>query len=304
MTEPQADLAERWPDLDDLALLVLVERSGSIGQAAAALGLSQPSVSRRMAALERRLRVVLLHRSPRGTTLTPAGRVVVDWAAGLLEAAGRFNRSVQTLHDQHSVTVRVAVSMTIAEYHAPGWVARLDQVAPDAVVNLIVHNSTEVADLVESGGADIGFVESPSVRRTLRRKRVAWDRLAVAVTPEHPWTRRRRAPTAEEFAQTRLLIREPGSGTRETVLDGLGKLGLTLAAERVMGSNAALKSAALAGLGPVVLSAVALEGELDSGRLREVEIEDLELRRPLSAVWRRGEPLADGPAALLRVASG
>lgn len=146
----------------DLRVLVLVAQTGSIGQAALELGLSQPSVSRRMAGLERALRVPLLTRSPRGTTLTPAGRVVVDWASTLLSAAEQFTRSVTTLHDQQAVTVRAAVSMTIAEHHAPGWVARVGQHAPDAVVSLMVHNSREVAELVESGDADIGFVESPT----------------------------------------------------------------------------------------------------------------------------------------------
>jgi DNA-binding transcriptional LysR family regulator len=172
------------PDLEDLAVLVLVARTGSIGRAAEELRLSQPSVSRRMAALEKRLRVRLLHRSPRGTTLTPAGQLVVDWAAGLLDAADEFTRSVQALREKGSRAVRAAVSMTIAEHHAPGWVARLH---PDTSVSLLVHNSTEVAELVEAGTAEVGFVESPTVRRSLGRRRVGWDELAIAVPPSHPW---------------------------------------------------------------------------------------------------------------------
>lgn len=287
----------------DLRVLVLVAQTGSIGQAALELGLSQPSVSRRMAGLERALRVPLLTRSPRGTTLTPAGRVVVDWASTLLSAAEQFTRSVTTLHDQQAVTVRAAVSMTIAEHHAPGWVARVGQHAPDAVVSLMVHNSREVAELVESGDADIGFVESPTVRTSLRRRRLGWDELVVAVSPEHEWARRRRPLSADELAAARLLVREPGSGTRETIETALADEGLEMSAGLVMGSNAALRAAALSGMGPVVLSAVALAGELGSGRLVRVPVPGLRLRRPLTAVWRRDEVLPDGVAALLRSAS-
>lgn len=293
----------RTPDLEDLSLFVLVARVGSIGQAAAQLGLTQPSVSRRMAALERSLRVTLLHRSPRGTTLTPSGRVVVDWASGLLEAAEQFTRSVAALHEQQSVTVRAAVSMTIAEHHAPGWVAGLDRSVPGAVVSLMVHNSTDVAELVETGAADIGFLESPTVRRSLHRRRIGWDRLAVAVAPGHAWARRRKPLGPKELAGARVLVREPGSGTRETVESALAAEGLELTAGVVMGSNAALKSAALAGMGPVVLSEVALAGELQTGRLVVVPVEGLSMRRPLSAVWRRDEPLRQGAAALLDVAT-
>lgn len=291
------------PDLEDLSVLVLVARTGSIGQAAAELGLSQPSVSRRMAGLERHLRVSLLTRSPRGTMLTPTGRVVVDWAATLLRAAEGFGRSVTTLHDQQAVTVRAAVSMTIAEHHAPGWVARVHQHAPDAVVSLMVHNSREVGQLVESGAADIGFLESPTVRPALHRRRIAWDELVVAVAPDHPWAGRRRPLPVAELSAARLLVREPGSGTRETIETALGRIGLEMTEGQMMGSNAALRAAASSGMGPVVLSEVALADELESGRLVRVQVADLRLRRPLTAVWRRDEALPDGVAAMLRVAS-
>ncbi len=289
------------PDLADLDLLLLVAHEGSIGRAAAELRMSQPTVSRRLAALEARLRVQLLHRSRRGTTLTPAGRVVVDWAATLLSAADDFSRSVGALQEQAAAAVRAAVSMTIAEHHAPGWVARLHRSSPEYVVSLLVRNSTEVADLVESGAVDIGFLESPTVRPGLHRRRIGWDVLAVAVSPSHPWAKRPEL-TAKELAATPLLLREPGSGTRETVERALKRTGAEVTLGLVMASNTALRSAAIAGIGPVVLSELALHGELASGELVRVDVGDLPLRRPLTAVWRRTEKPSAGAAALLAVA--
>jgi DNA-binding transcriptional LysR family regulator len=295
-------MTARRPDLDDLAVLVQVAKVGSIGQVAAQLGMSQPSVSRRMTALEKFLRVSLLQRTRRGTTLTPTGRVVVDWASTLLAAADDFTRSVQTLRDQRAVAVRAAVSMTIAEHYAPGWLATLHSRSPESVVSLMVHNSTEVAELVETGAADVGFLESPTVRRTLHRRRIGWDKLTVAVPPDHEWAGRRRPVTAKELAGAPLLVREPGSGTRETVDTALKREGLELSPGLVMASNTALKSAALAGMGPVVLSDLALASELEHGQLVQVRLSDLTLRRPLSAVWRRDEPLSPSAASLLEVA--
>ncbi|HET7355769.1 MAG TPA: LysR family transcriptional regulator [Nocardioidaceae bacterium] len=285
------------PDLEDLAVLALVARTGSIGRAAEQLQLSQPSVSRRMGNLEKRLRVRLLRRSPRGTTLTPAGQLVVDWAAGLLDAADEFTRSVEALRQRGSRAVRAAVSMTIAEHHAPGWVARLH---PDTSVSLLVRNSTEVADLVEAGTAEVGFVESPTVRRRLTRRRVGWDELAIAVHPSHPWASGVSLAPAD-VAGTPLLVREEGSGTRGTLERALRRHGLALTVAMAMASNTALKSAALAGMGPVVLSELAVSGELAAGALVRVQVRDLPLRRPLTAVWRRDEPLSEGAAALVAV---
>lgn len=296
-------MTARQPDLDDLAVLVRVAKAGSIGQVALELGLSQPSVSRRMTGLEKSLRVPLLHRTRRGTNLTPAGQVVVDWASTLLAAADDFTRSVDTLRNRTAGAVRAAVSMTIAEHHAPSWMARLNNRTPESAVSLLVHNSTDVAGLVESGAADVGFLESPSVRRTLHRRRIGWDQLAVAVLPDHPWAKRKRPISAKELATARLLVREPGSGTRETIESALARAGLDLSPGPVMASNTALKSAALAGMGPVVLSDLTLATEIATGQLVRVRVLDLPLRRPLSAVWRREETLSPAAVALLEVAA-
>lgn len=289
------------PDLDDLSVLVLVAKAGSIGQAASQLGLTQPSVSRRMAALERSLGVVLLHRTRRGSSLTPAGRVVVDWASTLLAAADDFSRSVATLRGERDESIRVAVSMTIAEHHAPGWVAKLAARAPRVRVSLSVTNSTEVADRVENREADVGFLESPTIRDSLDRRRFAWDELVVAVAPTHPWAGLGRPLRAAELAESRLLVREPGSGTRETLEHAFASSGLTLQADVEMASNTALRSAAIAGIGPVVLSAAALESDLTAGRLVAVPLEDLPLRRPLSAVWRPDVAMNSGLRSFLEV---
>jgi DNA-binding transcriptional LysR family regulator len=289
-------------DLEDLQLLVDVARHGSIGGAAAERGLTQPWVSRRMTRLETRLGVPLLARSRRGTTLTPGGQAVVGWAASLLAAADDFTRSVRTLRENRRVAIRAAVSLTIAEHIAPGWLSHLHDHHPELQVSLVVQNSTEVAALVEEGEADLGFVESLRVRESLERRTFATDRLVVAVVPGHPWADRATPLTPDELAASFLLVREPGSGTRETLEQALESRGLDLSDSMVMGSNAALREAAVSGVGPVVLSTRTLDSDLSAGRLVEVPVDDLELERPLSVVWRRGARVNDAMRPLLDAA--
>lgn len=292
------------PDLDDLALLVLVAETGSIGRAAARRGAAQPSVSRRMAALERSLGVHVLQRTPRGSSLTPAGRALVDWAIVLLSAAEDFSRSVSTLRAGAggvggAGSVLAGVSMTLAEHRAPAWIAQLRRTsgAPVPTVSFTVANSTEVSASVENGDLEIGFMESPTVRVALRTSTFGVDRLTVAVAPEHPWARR--APDLDEFATTPLLVREVGSGTRETLEQALHECGLHLRPTLEMASNTALRAAAVAGLGPVVLSELAVTAEVSEGRLVPVAIPGLDLGRPFTAAWRRRGGLSPGARALL-----
>lgn len=290
------------PDLDSLRLLVDVGELGSLGQAARASGIAQPSASKRMAQLERRLGLPLLERTPRGSTLTAEGKMVAGWAAQVLAAAEELVRAAEAVRHGAAAHLRVAASMTVAEYLVPRWLGEFQDRQPGVPVGLDVVNSADVAARVLAGEVELGFVEGPSVPAGLDSRVVGTDRLVVVVAPGHPWTRRRTALRGAELAATPLVVREPGSGTRETLdvaFAGLHQANPLLE----LGSNSAVKGAAQAGAAPAVLSRYAVEAEVATGRLVEVPLTGLNLVRNLRAVWRRGRPLTPPAATLLSVAT-
>lgn len=298
------------PDLESLRLLVAVGELGSLGQAARAAGIAQPSASKRVAVLERRLRLPLLDRGPRGSALTAQGKLVADWAAKVLDAADELMRGATALREHRQASLRVAASLTVAEYLMPRWLHefQLDEVQVDqghVQAGLRVANSAEVIHLVGDGEVELGFVEGPEVPESLTARTVATDRLAVVVAAGHPWTRRGRPLRAVELAGTPLVVREAGSGTRDTLDRAVHAAGLELSAPHLeLGSTAAVKGAVAAGSAPAVLSAFAVEIELMAGRLVEVPVaDDLDLTRELRAVWPRGRRLLGPAAALLRIAA-
>lgn len=291
------------PELRLLELLVAVEETGSLGQAAARFGISQPSASGRMRTLERRLGVVLVERSPTGSRLTPAGRVVTDWARTVLDAATALVEGTAALRAQQEHKLRIIASLTIAEHLVPGWLLSLRERVPGLAVGLAVANSNQVVERVRAGEADLGFVEGPGVPRDLRRATVGRDRLVVAVAPGHPWARRRRPVGAAELAGTPLLLREPGSGTRETLDRALAAHQGPATPLLELGAGGALRVAARSGTGPAVLSRLAVAEDLAAGHLVEVRLaEDLDLGRTLRAVWPASTRLNEAAAALLEVA--
>jgi DNA-binding transcriptional LysR family regulator len=289
------------PDLESLRLLVQVAELGSVGKAARATGIAQPSATKRLSALERKARLPLLVRGPQGSALTDDGKLVVAWAVKLLAAADEFQTSLGALRSNRAATLRIAASMTIAEALLPRWLHDLRRVSPSVHVGLTVTNSTEVARLVLSGAdVDLGFVEGPGVLEGLASRVVGTDELIVVVTPAHPWARRRRALTAPELAATPLVVREEGSGTRET-LDRVLARHDPVTPQLALGSNAAVKGAAVAGIAPAVLSRHAVEAELAAGSLVAVEVTDLRLERRLRAVWPKGLRVTGPAATLLQV---
>ncbi len=287
-----------WPDLSALELLVSISERGGLGAGARAVGVAQPNASRMVARLERDSGVPLLQRSSRGSTLTPQGAVVVDWARTVLNAAEDLLVGVEALRDQGVATLPMAASMTIAEYLLPGWLAEFRSVAPDVRVALEVTNSAHVIDGVRAGTYRLGFIESSAPPKDLHRVQVGADELVVVVPPGHRWAHRRRPLTALELAETPLVLRESGSGTRAALEASLqvvvGDLPLTPPALS-LSSNAAVRTAVLSGAGPGVLSRHAVAGSLDRADLHQVPVHGLDLRRRLHALWN-GQRRLDGPA--------
>ena len=288
--------------LAGLEVLVAADAHGSISGAARALGLSQPSASASLKRLERLLGLELLSRGTRGVHLTDAGRAAATWAREVLDASDSFERGVTALRDAPAPRVRLAASMTIAEYLAPRWLAQLTHDQDRADVELVVRNSHDVMDLVLSGGADLGFVEGTSVRRGLRSRTIVRDSLVVVVGPDHRWAHRRgRRATLAELVSAPMVVREAGSGTREILERALRDAGTSLPSHLPhLGSTSALKTTVQYSDAVTVLSQLAVEDDLARGSLVQVDVPGLALGRSLRMVWKDG---ADMPASVRSIAA-
>ncbi len=291
------------PDLGALDLLVRVAESGSLGAAARQVGIAQPNASRAIGRLERQLGVVLLTRGPRGSRLTTEGSVVVEWAREALAGVDRVVVGARSLAAQRTPHLRVTASLTIAEYLAPEWLSRLRQRHPDLRVSLTVGNSSEAIAQVVGGRVEVGFVETPTAPRAVSSTTVATDTLVVVVGADHAWAGRRRPVGAEELSAADLVVRESGSGTRETLTRALARAGVELGESHLeLASTAAVKAAAAAGHSPAVLSNLAVGSELRTGVLVEVPTEGLDLTRQLRAVWPTSVRPTGAAADLVRLA--
>lgn len=284
--------------LRSMELLLAIAERGSIGEAANALELSQPTVSANLRAIENRLKLTLVERSPRGSRLTAAGEAVTGWAREVLGASDRFEMSVAALREEGKSQLRVSASLTIAEYLVPRWLASLQSDAPDVVVALRVCNSEDVAQDVLSGATQLGFVEGLSMPPGLGERVIGHDQLAVVVASSHPWAQRQQPVGLDELLSARLVLRESGSGTREIFDHAVALHGHTAQPAFELGSTAAIKTALQTSDCVAVLSTLAVQAEIDRGQLTPIAVDGLDLRRVLRLIWPAGHRL-DGPAANL-----
>ena len=290
------------PDLTALELLGSVAELGSLGRAASHHHLSQPAVSMRMTQLEQRLGLTLLVRDPSGTHLTAAGEQMMTSCRRVLAEVERMMATAEALRATQQLRLRVAASLTVAEHLVPTWLGTLSSEFPQLAFALDVTNSAGVVTQVEHGLVDIGFVEGePDRLAGVESEVMGTDRLVVVVSAQHPWARRTTPLSGAELASTEIIVREPGSGTREILEAALAPFG-GLRSRLALGATASILGAVRRGDGPAVLSELAIAQDVEAGRLVTVDVPDLDLTRSFRAIWLIEPSLAPLARRLLAIA--
>lgn len=180
--------------------------AGSFTDAAIALHTSQASVSRTVAALERRIGDPLLLRVSRGCELTPTGRRVLPHVHRLLAEADRFTDAVAARHG----VLRLGYAWAALGARTPllqhGW----DERHPDRELRLIRHNSPTAG--LQEGACDVAVVRRPVSGGRFDSVVVGLERRVVAFASDDVQWARRRSVRMAEIAERTVVI-DPRTGT-------------------------------------------------------------------------------------------
>jgi len=284
-----------------LRLLAAVIDSGGFTRAAAALDLSQPAVSHQLRALAGAIGTPVVEVIGRRVRLTQAGELLYDHAKRILAEFEAAGSGLDELRGLKRGRLRVAGDTTVGIYVLPDLLGAFRQAHPSIEVQLAVDNRQGVYRRLVAGEVD--FVVSgrrwddPSIALVVRPF-LANELIAIA-SVHHPLAGRESVTLAELAAQP-FIVREPGSGTRETAEEALRAAGLSVRPVMELASNGAIKRAVARDLGVAILSRYATALEIQIGHLAELSVESFPLRRQWHLVYARDKRLGPVDEAFLR----
>jgi DNA-binding transcriptional LysR family regulator len=179
-------------DWDDLRLVLAIAEHGTLSAAAAHLGISHPTLSRRLQRIERRLGTRLFERTPSSLRLTAAGEEMRQLAQRLRDDIAALERRIGGLDNGLAGPVRLTAPDAVAEYLLPGILAEICKEHAGLTIDLVVSN--EVLSLAQRS-ADIALRITKHPTETLRGRRVGTVAMAV-------YAARTLAPSAPREALT------------------------------------------------------------------------------------------------------
>jgi DNA-binding transcriptional LysR family regulator len=285
---------ERSITLRQLRIFTSVIEHRSFTRAAEALSLTQPAVTHQMQALARAVGRPLLDPGSRAPVLTAVGQALHERAGRILAMVGDAQDAMDDVVELRAGRVHVAGDTTVGIYVLPDAMAAFHREHAGVALRLDVVNRAQVRELLLEGVADVGIIGTLWDDDVLAAEPFLQNSLMCFCAPGHPLAYREPLQPVD-LLDGPLLLREPGSGTRESAERILRSAGAEPVAAMEMASNGALKRAVAGGLGVTVLSTYAVRLELQLGLLRPLRVSGFPVERMWHVTWARERLLS--PAA-------
>ena len=264
-----------------LRMFSTVVRSGSFSKAAEILSVSQPAISKGVRDFELQVGCRLLNRSPKGVVPTPEGLALSQHAETLFAVERAAEEELSALRGLHNGSLRIGASTTIATYIIPRYLGAFHRAYPGVDLHLISANTRDIADQMVRQDIDIGLVEGPVDDKSLTATPWRTDVMRLIAAPDHPFATAPGPIDPKQIESEVLIMREPGSGSREVVTQALAAHGIEPARTLEIGSTAAIKQVVAAGLGISIVSVVSVKDQVQLGRLKVLAVRDMTIERTL-----------------------
>ena len=209
---------EYRPTVAQLRTFVTIAEHGHFGTAASHLGISQPSLSQALAALEAGLGVQLIERSTRKVIVTPVGRGLLPFAQATLESLETFVSHARGAHGGLVGSMAIGMIPTVAPYILPGVLHSVNDVAPELEPRIVEEKSPLLIDALRQGKIDVAVLGMPGEGGGLNTVDLYTEEFVLVVPEGHPLAGRKDL-AVDELKDVDLLLLDDGHCLRDQILE-------------------------------------------------------------------------------------
>ncbi len=280
-------------EIKDLKAFITVAEYASFSLAANHLHLTQPAISKRIAALERELGARLLDRIGKRVFLTEAGSALIPNAKKILSDVDETRKMITSLSDEVGGRLSIATSHHIGLHRLPTVLRAYTNKYPNVDLDIQFMDSEAGCEEVARGSVDLAIVTLPSPSPANLVLNTIWnDPLDIVVGHDHPLLQKREV-NLEELVSFPTILPPQGTYTRTLIIKPFQERQLTLDIKLETNYLETIKMMVAIGLGWSALPQTMITEDL-----HRVPVTDLRLKRTLGIVQHRSRTLSNAARAL------
>ncbi len=281
----------RYATLRQLQIFEASVRLSSFTRAAEELFVTQPTVSMQIKKLSDALGLPLFEQVGRNVRPTEIGSELYESCRRIFENLANLEMKVSDHKGMKRGRLRLGV-VTTAKHFVPEVLGDFCRVYPGIDVALKVSNRDRIIERLYAYEDDLYIMgQAPGDGMEIESYPFAPNPLVLIAPKNHPLVGEKNIPLSR-IAEEPLILREPGSGIRDTVLREFSRLGLQPKVRMELGSNEAIKHSVVGGLGLSVLSLHTLSLEGPDGPVALLDVEGFPIMRQWYLVFPKGKELS------------
>ena len=282
-------------DFKQLETFVAIAKYKSYSKAAEHLFLTQPTLSSHIINLEKELKTTLINRSSRQISLTPAGKILYQFAVDLLAMKTSAQFKLDEYRGTYVGQVDIAASTIPEQYLLPEYLCRFHQTYPEVILTMSHLPSEKIIEGILAEEYNLGIVGSRSTHNHLTFYPLVTDELVLVTPASDSYQHLLKNPDWEDLIRLPYLFREQGSGTRKEFESAVKKSRYRLQDLKIIAyieNTEVIKTCILNGMGVSILSRRSVDKELADGRFFAIQIPELQMQRSFYLVHHKYRSLS------------
>ncbi|MEP6662161.1 MAG: LysR family transcriptional regulator [Verrucomicrobiota bacterium] len=289
--------------IESLKVFCDLAETESFTKASQINGITQSAVSQQISSLERQFKSLLIERSKKKFRLTREGEILYEYSKQIIDLYDSLHCRLQEVKDIISGTIRVATIYSIGLHDLPPYLKNFLKTFPTVNVHVEYRRANQVYEDVLSNVVDLGLVAYPAKDARLEIIPLRKDALVMICHPNHPLAKLKSVQLSQ-LSREKFISFEPDIPTRKAIDKILKDNGVEVHTVMEFDNIETVKRAVEIEAGISIVPHGTITQEVNKQTLAELKIEDLELFRPLAAIYKKNKVLSPAMKQFLQILKG
>jgi DNA-binding transcriptional LysR family regulator len=287
-------------DLSQLEIFLSIAEEKSFSRAAEKMLRTQPAISIAIKRLEEELGEPLFDRSSKNGALTEAGKILLSYAQRMLNLRDEAKESISELRGMFRGRLTIGANESTSLYLLPPLLMEYRKRHPKIKIEVFRNVSEKIPLEVQERNLDFGFLSYDPMNPQLQSIEIHRDELALVVPPKHRLAKLKQV-AVKDLGEEQFVAHNVKTPSRTKIFELFAQNRTPLNICIELATLETIKEFVLLDVGIAILPRLAVEAEINSGKLIEVQVKGMKIEKTVRLVHRREQSLSHAAKSFLEI---